>query len=54
MSGAEGVEEPIEAGEAVFWHEAEEHEAKSAGGLTALFIEGENLDRFRERPQPAA
>jgi quercetin dioxygenase-like cupin family protein len=53
VSGAEGVDEPIEAGEAVFWHEAEEHEMKSAGGLTALIIEGENLDRFRERRKPA-
>jgi len=53
VSGAAGVDEPIEAGEAVFWHEAEEHEMRSADGLTALIIEGENLDRFRERPKPA-
>jgi len=53
VSGASGVDEPIEAGEAVFWEEGEEHEAKSAHGLTALIIEGQRLDRFRERP-PAA
>ena len=53
VSGADGVDEPIVAGEAVFWHEGEEHETKSGGGLTALIIEGENLDRFRERPTPA-
>jgi quercetin dioxygenase-like cupin family protein len=54
VSGADGVDEAIEAGEAVFWHGGEEHETRSAGGLTALIIEGENLDRFRERPKPAA
>lgn len=50
VSGADGVEEPIEAGEAVFWHEGEEHETTSAEGLTALIIEGEHIDRFRARP----
>ena len=49
-SGADGVDVPIEAGEAVFWHQGEEHETKSEDGLTALIIEGESLDRFRERP----
>jgi hypothetical protein len=52
VSGADGVGEPISAGEAVYWHEGEEHETKSADGLTALIIEGESLDRFRERPSP--
>ena len=47
VSGADGDEEPIEAGEAVFLHEGEEHEMKSAAGLTALIIDGESLDRFR-------
>ena len=50
VSGADGDDEPIEAGEAVFWHEDEVHETKSAAGLTALIIEGESLDRFRTRP----
>jgi quercetin dioxygenase-like cupin family protein len=53
VSGANGEDEPIEAGEAVFWHQGEEHETKSAAGLTALIIEGERLDRFRERPPTA-
>ena len=53
VSGANGDDEPIEAGEAVFWHQGEEHETKSAAGLTALIIEGERLDRFRERPTAA-
>ena len=52
VSGADGVVEPIAAGEAVFWHSGEEHEVMSAAGLTALIIEGENLDRFRGRPGP--
>ncbi|MEN3311213.1 MAG: hypothetical protein V7645_542 [Actinomycetota bacterium] len=53
VSGVDGVEEEIEAGEAVFLHEGEEHEMKSGVGLTALIIEGESLDRFRGRPPPA-
>ena len=53
VSGADGNDEPIEAGEAVFLHEGEEHGMKSAAGLTALIIEGERLDRFRERPTAA-
>jgi quercetin dioxygenase-like cupin family protein len=54
VSGANGVDEPIGAGEAVFLHEGEEHEMKSAAGLTALVIEGERLDRFRARPTAAS
>lgn len=50
VSGADGAEEPIVAGEAVYWHQGEEHETASAAGLTALIIEGQSLDRFRERP----
>jgi quercetin dioxygenase-like cupin family protein len=53
VSGADGVVEPIAAGAAVFWHKGEEHETTSDSGLTALIIEGESLDRFRERPSPA-
>jgi quercetin dioxygenase-like cupin family protein len=52
VSGEDGVVEPIAAGEAVFWHKDEEHETTSDAGLTALIIEGESLDRFRERPRP--
>jgi quercetin dioxygenase-like cupin family protein len=50
VSGTDGIEEPIVAGEAVFWHEGEEHETRSEDGLTALIIEGPDLDRFRKRP----
>ena len=53
VSGASGVDEPIGAGEAVFLHEGEDHEVKSAAGLTALIIEGERLDRFRMRTTAA-
>jgi quercetin dioxygenase-like cupin family protein len=54
VSGADCVDEALEAGEAVFWNEGEEHETKSDAGLTAVIIEGESLDRFRGRPAPAA
>ena len=47
VSGANGVDEPIGAGEAVFLHESEGHELKSEAGLTALILEGESLDRYR-------
>ena len=47
VSGASGVDEPIEVGDAVFWREGEEHEVRTTGGLTALIIEGRDLDRFR-------
>ena len=49
--GANGVVEPIAAGDAVLWREGEEHELTSVAGLTALIIEGEKLDRFRGRAQ---
>jgi quercetin dioxygenase-like cupin family protein len=51
VSGASGVDEPIEAGEAVFLREGEEHEVKTTAGLTALIIEGRDLDRFRRSGQ---
>ena len=50
VSGADGVEEPIGAGEAVYWEQGEEHETTSTEGLTALIVEGERLDPFRGRP----
>ena len=54
VSGTNGVDEPIGPGEAVFLHEGEEHEMKSAAGLTALIIEGEHLDRFHMRTTAAS
>ena len=50
VSGADGVEEPIGPGEAVYWEQGEEHETTSTEGLTALIVEGERLDPFRGRP----
>lgn len=47
VSGASGVDEPIETGEAVFWREGEEHETRTSGGLTVLIIEGRGLAPFR-------
>ena len=48
MSGSSGVDEPIEAGEAAFWQAGEEHETKTEAGLTALIIEGDGLEPFRQ------
>jgi quercetin dioxygenase-like cupin family protein len=48
VSGADGVGEPIAAGNALLLSEGEEHEVTTAVGLTALIIEGEHLDRFRD------
>jgi quercetin dioxygenase-like cupin family protein len=53
VSGEDGVAEPIAAGEAVFWSQGEEHETTSAPGLTALVIEGEQVERFRARQTAA-
>jgi quercetin dioxygenase-like cupin family protein len=47
VSGADGAFAPIGAGEAVFWAQGEEHETRSAEGLTALILEGEGLEPFR-------
>ena len=47
VSGADGAFEPIAAGEAVFWAQGEEHETRSADGLTALILEGAGLEPFR-------
>ena len=41
ISGADGVPEPISAGEAVFWSAGEVHETVSEHGLTALVLEGD-------------
>jgi hypothetical protein len=33
---------------AVFWQAGEEHETKTEAGLTALIIEGDGLEPFRQ------
>jgi hypothetical protein len=53
VTGADDVDKPIIAGEAVFWDDGEEHETKSPLGLTALIIEGRTLDWFRFRQRPS-
>jgi len=50
VSGPAGVDEPVSAGEAVFWRKGEEHGAASVTGLTALIIEGDSVSPFRGRP----
>jgi len=47
VSGADGVAEPIAAGEAVFWRAGEQHETTSTSGLTALILEGDGLEPYR-------
>lgn len=47
VSGADGAVEPIRAGEAVFWERGEEHETRSASGLTVLILEGDGLQPYR-------
>jgi len=54
VSGEDGIAEPIAAGEAVFWSQGEEHETRSASGLTAVIIEGEQVERFRARSTAAS
>lgn len=46
VSGGDGAEEPIRAGEAVFWSEGEEHETRSEAGLVALVLEAPGLSPF--------
>jgi len=46
VSGGDGAEEKIAAGEAVFWEAGEDHETRSEVGLTALIVEAERLRPF--------
>jgi quercetin dioxygenase-like cupin family protein len=43
VSGDDGVEEPLRAGEAVVWAAGEEHETRTDHGLTVLILEGHGL-----------
>ncbi|HEY1368930.1 MAG TPA: cupin domain-containing protein [Gaiellaceae bacterium] len=43
VSGDDGREERIAAGEAVFWRRGESHETRTETGLTAIVIEAESL-----------
>jgi quercetin dioxygenase-like cupin family protein len=50
VSTGDGPEEPIEAGEAVYWRRGEEHETRTDTGLTAIVIEAESLAPFAAGP----
>lgn len=41
--GADGIEQPVCAGQAVVWESGEEHETRTTRGLTAVVIEGSDL-----------
>jgi quercetin dioxygenase-like cupin family protein len=43
VSGREGGQRGIRAGEAAYWDVGEEHETTTEQGLTAVIIEGEGL-----------
>jgi quercetin dioxygenase-like cupin family protein len=49
VSGADGEPQPIAAGEAVFWSAGEMHETRTDKGMTALVLEAEALQPFRQR-----
>ncbi|SFB06276.1 MULTISPECIES: cupin [unclassified Bacillus (in: firmicutes)] len=44
VSGEDGERVNVQSGDAVFWTQGESHETVSQNGLTAIVIEGENLD----------
>jgi quercetin dioxygenase-like cupin family protein len=46
-SGADGVPQPLGAGDAVFWEAGEEHETGTDDGLTAIVLEGESVLPYR-------
>ena len=48
VSGQDGELQPIAAGEAVFWSQAEEHETQTDTGLTAFILEAEGLQPWRD------
>jgi hypothetical protein len=43
VSGNDGVEQPIHAGEAAVWQQGEEHETRTDDGLTAVVSEGPDV-----------
>jgi quercetin dioxygenase-like cupin family protein len=44
VAGADGVLRPIGAGVAAVWDDGEEHETRTAKGLTAMVFEGDGLE----------
>lgn len=53
VSGADGAQTPIRAGQAAWWDDGESHTAGAgATGMAALVIEGDALDPALLRPLP--
>lgn len=50
VRGEEPGRYPIMAGQAAFWTEGESHESGSEAGMTAILIEGENIDPTKTMP----
>jgi quercetin dioxygenase-like cupin family protein len=47
VAGNDGDFEPVVEGDAVFWTKGEEHETRSAHGMTVLIVEGPDLTPFQ-------
>jgi quercetin dioxygenase-like cupin family protein len=47
VAGEDGGFQPVVEGDAVFWAEGEEHETRSAHGMTVLIVEGLDLTPFQ-------
>ena len=43
VSGADGEQQPVNAGTAAFWEAGEEHESGSDSGMTVIVVEAERL-----------
>ena len=44
VSGADRVEQPIAAGQAVHWERGEAHETRTDGGLVAIIVEADSVE----------
>jgi quercetin dioxygenase-like cupin family protein len=44
VSGGDGIERSVEPGDAVVWEPGEEHETRTDGGLTAIVVEGDDVE----------
>lgn len=47
VAGSDGAFVRVEAGDAVFFPEGEEHETRTSDGMVALVIEGRDIAPFR-------
>ncbi|NGZ76651.1 cupin domain-containing protein [Saccharibacillus alkalitolerans] len=49
VSGQDGAKTPIGPGQAAYWEKGEHHASGSAGGMTAVVVEGEGFElRLKE------